>query len=51
MGNSESLRINKRNFIQEEIAVAVLIVASCCLTLFAPLGEYTGAGAGNRNGC
>jgi len=40
MDKSESLKINKRSLLTAVIIIAVLIVASYCLTLFVPPGEY-----------
>lgn len=40
MNNDDSLRINKRSLLTAVIIIGVLIIASYCLTLFVPPGEY-----------
>lgn len=40
MNNDDSLRINKRSLLTAVIIIGFLIIASYCLTLFVPPGEY-----------
>ena len=40
MDNDASLKINKRSLLTAVIIIGVLIIASYCLTLFVPPGEY-----------
>ncbi len=40
MNNDASLKINKRSLLSAVIIIGVLIIASYCLTLFVPPGQY-----------